>query len=63
LEFNEDGKRYKEKIIFDEVENTTEYDVPKHGDLEKASYLVDHKIVSQVKICSSKCFCLKLLNI
>jgi len=46
LEFKEDGKQYKEKIIFDDLANVAEYDVPKHGDLEKASYLVDYNKVS-----------------
>jgi len=35
--------------MFDALANVAEYDVPKHGDLEKASYLFDYNKVSFMK--------------
>ena len=47
LNFHEEGKDYKEDIVFDEETNTTEFYVPKHGNVPFATrYLYDHNLVS-----------------
>ena len=44
LKYKENGRIYKEKIILDETENTTEYKLA--GKDVGKSFLVDHKHVS-----------------
>ena len=59
LYFHEDGKDYKEKIIFDDASNTTFIHVPKHGKIpQHVDYLIDHNlvclfIVSRSNLCSN----------
>ena len=49
MEFHEDGRDYKEKIIFDDISNTTLIHVPKHGKvLQHVDYLIDHNLVRTV---------------
>ena len=48
LQFHEAGKDYKEKIIFDDVSNTTIFHVPKHGKIpQNVDYLIDHNLVRE----------------
>ncbi|XP_066932704.1 uncharacterized protein [Clytia hemisphaerica] len=58
LNFNEGGKDYKEHIIFDEVDNTTEIHIPKHGNIPFAArYLIDHNLHYEVRILEGKSVC------
>ena len=46
MKFHEEGKDYIESIVFDEETNSTEFYVPKHGNVPFATrYLYDHNLV------------------